>query len=258
MTEYQASLDPRARDCRHPTQRPTIGPTCLTRPLGGLHMHQRPFLIGRPSVLPFYTFAKTNIPLYDNAQSLHAHPTTSCSCVGAIMSPHLAVSYGFNPSEECLPNLTVQQCCFNFPSISGLCDRSYTASASITVMAGLAGRSGLAHCPPRSCFPILAGNLYLHHPTHLSLQSGLDEPDLYDEFHDIVSRYAVVDMTRTDAIQDANSSRFWLPDLMARPVPLHEHVHQTTTRAAKEGTPYRSFSGHTRRGLEARAGELSR
>lgn len=55
-------------------------------------------------------------------------------------------------------------------------------------MDGLAGSFPLAPWPLHTCVPILAGDFYLHHPTHSSLQPILDQPDGYDELHDSVSR----------------------------------------------------------------------
>lgn len=102
-------------------------------------------------------------------------------------------------------------------------------------MAGLAGSSDRALCPPCSYYSILAGDFYLYYPTYLSLQPLFDQLDSHHELHDPVSaESARVSYGDTDMDQDADSPSLGFLDLMARSVPLHEHVHQITSGAAKE------------------------
>ena len=98
------------------------------------------------------------------------------------MSPHLALNHDFNP----YPRLSIQRYRFNISRASYIRISKHTAR-HYQVMARLARRLDPALRPCHSRSPLLAGDLYLHHLAYLSLQPLLHQPDIHDEFHDIVS-----------------------------------------------------------------------
>lgn len=105
-------------------------------------------------------------------------------------------------------------------------------------MAGLAGSIGPALRPCHSCSPLLAGDFYLHYLTDLPLQSILDQPDIHDELHDIVSGGMAEIVAPTNVEQDADCSSLRVSDLVDRSLPVHEHVHTLTIGAAEKRTSH--------------------
>ena len=105
-------------------------------------------------------------------------------------------------------------------------------------MAGLAGSLGSAPRPCHSCSPLLAGDVYLHYLTDLPLQPIFDQPDIHDELHDIVSGEMAEVWASANIEQDADCPSLRVPDLMDRSLPIHEHVHTITTRAAEKRTSH--------------------
>ena len=101
------------------------------------------------------------------------------------MSPHLALNHGLNPYPRRV--LSVQRYRFNISRASYIRVSKHTARHYVKVMAGLVRRLDPALRPCHSRSPLLAGDLYLHHLAYLPLQSILHQPDVHDEFHDIVS-----------------------------------------------------------------------
>lgn len=129
-------------------------------------------------------------------------------------------------------------------------------------MAAFAWPDFAAHGQSRTWYPLLGRDFYHHYPSHSSVYALFHQLDLHDELYNAVwesiGHVFLFDFNSLKFFQDATCPGVWVTGVMAREIPISEHVHPIAAGTPKRRPAYRSLSRYARGRLETGVGELSR